>query len=672
MAPAEIPTSFESLLVANRGEIACRVMRSARALGIRCIAVYSDADAGALHVREADEAHRIGPAPAAESYLRGEAILEVARKTGASAIHPGYGFLSENAAFAEACEAAGVVFVGPPAAAIRAMGSKSEAKAIMEQAGVPLVPGYHGAEQDPAFLAEKAAEIGYPVLIKASAGGGGKGMRAVQKPEDFAEALAGAKREASAAFGDERVLIERYLTQPRHIEVQVFADSHANAIHLHERDCSLQRRHQKVLEEAPAPGLSDAQRQAMGEAAVAAAKAIGYRGAGTVEFIAEGDDFFFMEMNTRLQVEHPVTEAITGQDLVAWQLAVAAGQPLALSLEEVPLRGHALEARLYAEDPARDFMPSSGRLSRLRYPDEAPGLRVDAGVAEGDAVTPHYDPMIAKVIAWGPDRGAALGRLRAGLDRLRLSGLTSNLDFLGRLLRHEDFIAGGVDTGFIARESERLMPGESPLPPKALAALAAAELNARRQEAAARAVRSGDPHSPWFTGEGWRLNAETESRLTFLNGERRECVAIRFGRRGLELDWGEGWRPFDYMLLADGDLRVSLDGERYCAGVLSEGQGRHLFLDGSVLSLQLDDPLARAGEGEAGAGSLAAPMPAKVTALLVGKGDGVTAGQTLVVLEAMKMEHSLRAPADGTVTAVHYGVGDLVEEGSDLLSLETA
>ncbi|MEJ2027642.1 MAG: biotin carboxylase N-terminal domain-containing protein, partial [Limibacillus sp.] len=555
---------IDRLLIANRGEIACRVIRTARSLGIRSIAVYSDADAGALHVREADEAYNIGPAAAAESYLRGEVILDVARRSGADAVHPGYGFLSENAAFAEACEEAGVIFVGPPAAAIRAMGSKSEAKAIMEKAGVPLVPGYHGEEQE------------------ASAGGGGKGMRAVERAEDFAEALAGAKREAASAFGDERVLIERYLKQPRHIEVQVFADGHGNALHLHERDCSLQRRHQKVLEEAPAPGLDPAQRREMGEAAVAAAKAIGYRGAGTVEFIAEEGEFFFMEMNTRLQVEHPVTEAITGQDLVAWQLSVAAGEALPLAQDQVPLAGHAFETRLYAEDPARDFLPATGKLTRLRYPDAGGGLRIDAGVTEGDSVTPFYDPMIAKIIAWGPDRASALRRLRGGLDELRLSGVTTNLDFLGRVLRHEGFEAGGVDTGFIAREAERLIPPAAPLGPRELAALAVFELHQRRLEAKAQADMSSDPVSPWFTGEGWRLNAETHNRLTYQLGEESQEVTLLFGRGGLRLDCGDGPVPLSYEPLSNGDLSISLAGVRFAACVLAEGLDRLLFLEGAL------------------------------------------------------------------------------------------
>jgi 3-methylcrotonyl-CoA carboxylase alpha subunit len=661
---------FDTLLIANRGEIACRVMRTARRLGIKTVAVYSDADAAALHVREADVALRIGPAAAAESYLRGDAILEAALKSGSGAIHPGYGFLSENAAFAEACEKAGIVFVGPPAPAIRAMGSKSEAKAIMERAGVPLVPGYHGEEQDEGFLAKEAERIGYPVLIKASAGGGGKGMRAVEKPGAFAEALAGAKREAASAFADDKVLIERYLTQPRHIEIQVFAGNDGSAVYLHERDCSVQRRHQKVLEEAPAPGLTLEQRREMGEAAVAATKAIGYRGAGTVEFIAEGGEFYFMEMNTRLQVEHPVTEAITGQDLVEWQLRVAAGQTLPLAQEEIPLEGHAIEARLYAEDAAKEFLPATGRLKRLRFPRQEGGLRIDAGVAEGDEVTPFYDPMIAKMIAWGPDRASALKRLTRGLAELRVQGCVTNADFLGRVLRHPAFAAGGVDTGFLARERADLLDRKPEVDRRALAALALAELHARRRDAERQAARSGDPNSPWFTGDGRRLNAETHSKLTFLLGEEAYEASIHFGREGLNLEL-EGQRlPAAYEPLAEGDFAIQLGEERFSAGVLADGLERLLFLEGEVLRFSLDDPQARAEGAVAGGGSLSAPMPAKVTAVLVALGDKVEAGQALVVLEAMKMEHTLRAPAAGEVAALHYEVGDLVEEGSELISLK--
>ena len=452
--------------------------------------------------------------------------------------------------------------------------------------------------------------------------------------------------------------------------MQVFADAHGNALHLHERDCSLQRRHQKVLEEAPAPGLSDQQRKAMGDAAVSAARAIGYRGAGTVEFIAEDDEFFFMEMNTRLQVEHPVTEAVTGLDLVEWQLHVAAGEALPLQQEQVPLRGHAIEARLYAEDAARDFLPASGLLKRLVFPGEQDGLRVDAGVAEGDAVTPHYDPMIAKIIAWGPDRAAALRRLRCGLDELRVGGCVTNLDFLGRVLRHEDFKAGEVDTGFIQRERAALSQ-ESGAGDKALAALALAELAARRQEAAGLAQRSGDPHSPWFTGEGWRLNAETQSRLRFLEGGNQHEVTVHFDRGGgLSLTLPGGTLAARYDEKGAGEFAFQLGDGRFDACVLADGQERLVFLDGAVLRFALDDPQARADGATAAAGSLAAPMPAKVTALLANAGDTVNAGQALVVLEAMKMEHTLRAPKEGRVAAIHYTIGDLVEEGSELLSLE--
>ena len=456
---------FRSLLIANRGEIACRIIRTARAMGIRTIAVYSDADASARFVRLADEAWRLGPAPARDSYLRAERILDIARASGAEAIHPGYGFLSENAEFAQACADAGVVFVGPPPAAIAAMGSKSAAKQLMERAQVPLTPGYHGDEQDAGFLHQQADQIGYPVLIKASAGGGGKGMRIVERSADFPDALASCRREASASFGDDRVLIERYLQKPRHIEIQVFADQHGEAVYLFERDCSVQRRHQKVLEEAPAPGMDAARRQEMGEAACAAARAVGYVGAGTVEFIVEPDGrFYFMEMNTRLQVEHPVTEMITGQDLVAWQLRVAAGEPLPLRQDALRIHGHAIEARIYAEDPDRDFLPATGQLIRLRPPTESASVRVDTGVQEGDAITPYYDPMIAKLIVWGDDRQQALARLDQALADYRVLGLTTNIAFLRRLARHPAFAGADLDTGLIARHQAELLPPASALP----------------------------------------------------------------------------------------------------------------------------------------------------------------------------------------------------------------
>ncbi|MDX1711324.1 MAG: acetyl-CoA carboxylase biotin carboxylase subunit, partial [Rhodovibrionaceae bacterium] len=573
---------FDRILIANRGEIACRIVRTARRLGVASVAVYSDADRDALHVRMADEAYRLGPAPAAESYLKIEAILEAAEASGARAVHPGYGFLAENAGFAEACEAAGLVFIGPPAGAIRAMGSKSEAKTIMEKAGVPLVPGYHGAEQDDSLLAEEAERIGYPVLIKASAGGGGKGMRVVERAKDFADGLQAARRESRGAFGDDQVLIEKYLTRPRHVEVQVFADGHGNNVYLFERDCSLQRRHQKVLEEAPAPGMTADRRREMGEAAVAAAEAIGYRGAGTVEFIAEGDDFYFMEMNTRLQVEHPVTEMITGQDLVEWQIRVAAGEPLPKSQEDLSISGHAFEARLYAEDPAKGFLPATGTLTRLRFPDADVHSRVDSGVSEGDEVSAHYDPMIAKIVAWDRDRTAALRRLGHALKRTEAVGVTTNRDFLIAVAEHPAFGEGAVDTGFIDRHRADLIPEQSPVPSDVLGLAALAELLYRSREATARARASGDPHSPWALANGWRLNMETHSDLVFDDAGGEVSVAVYFGRDGYRLRLPDGELEAHGEMDDDGRLSADLGGRRLEASVVRSGADITLIALGRV------------------------------------------------------------------------------------------
>src|SRR5512134_593019 len=522
---------FDKILIANRGEIACRIARSARRLGIRTVAVYSEADAGARHVALADEAHLLGPAAARDSYLRGERIIEVALGSGAEAIHPGYGFLSENAAFAEACAAAGIVFVGPPPAAIRAMGDKSAAKAIMERAGVPLVPGYHGADQSPAVLQQAADRIGYPVLIKASAGGGGKGMRVVERAAEFAPALASAQREALSAFGDDRVLLEKYLPRPRHIEVQVFADSQGNVLHLFERDCSVQRRHQKVLEEAPAPGMTRERRRHMGEAAVAAARAIGYANAGTVEFIADQDgNFHFMEMNTRLQVEHPVTEMITGLDLVEWQLRVAAGEALPLGQDDLAINGHAIEARVYAEDPAKNFLPSVGRISHLRLPEESAHLRVDTGVRQGDEISMFYDPMIAKLIVWDADRRSALRRLRHALTEFQVVGVSTNLQFLSAVAAHPAFASAELDTGLIARHRAELLPEAVPASDAILAVAALSELMRIDAEAERDASRSGDPWSPWQRRDGWRLNEDNHHMLLFRDGAREVAVTAHYRR----------------------------------------------------------------------------------------------------------------------------------------------
>ncbi len=661
---------FSRLLIANRGEIACRVIRTARRLGLRSIAVYSQADAGALHTRQADEAYPIGPAPAAESYLNVPAILAAARESGAEAVHPGYGFLAENADFAEACAAAGLVFVGPPPAAIRAMGSKSEAKALMAQAGVPLVPGYHGDAQSDERLAEAAGEIGYPVLIKAVSGGGGKGMRLVESEAGFADALAGARREAKAAFGDDRMLIETYMVRPRHVEIQVFADRHGNAVHLFERDCSVQRRHQKVIEEAPAPGLDPEHRAAMGAAAVRATQAIGYEGAGTVEFLYHGNGFYFMEMNTRLQVEHAVTEAITGQDLVAWQLRVAAGEPLPLDQEQIAMSGHAIEARIYAEDPARDFLPAPGRLGRLRLPEESRHVRVECGVRAGDAITVHYDPMIAKLVVWDRDRAAALTRLRRALDEMRVAGVATNVAFLAAIAAHPDFRTGAVDTGFVADHGKALLPSAEAVGDEGLALASLAELLRRRHEAAAGAERSGDPHSPWHLATGWRLNMEARGLLRFHDGERDLSIAVGYGPQGYRLGLPGGEIQARADLGPDGELRAELNGRRVAATVVRGDGELTVIANGACHRLRLHDPLAEGWSEDLAGGRLAAPMPGRIVEFRVAVGARVARGAPLVVMEAMKMEHTIHAPADGIVAAVHFAKGDLVEEGVDLLDID--
>ncbi len=647
---------FKTILIANRGEIACRIIRTARAMGIRTVAVYSDADANARHVAMADAAHGIGPAPARDSYLRGEAIIAAALASGAQAVHPGYGFLSENAEFAEACAAAGLVFIGPPAAAIRAMGSKSAAKALMERSGVPLVPGYHGADQSPALLAAEAARIGFPVLIKASAGGGGKGMRIVRAAAEFDQALALAKGEARASFGDDQVLVERYLQKPRHIEVQVFADGQGNTLHLFERDCSIQRRHQKVVEEAPAPGMTDARRAAMGEAACAAARAIGYVGAGTVEFISEADDFFFMEMNTRLQVEHPVTEAITGQDLVEWQLRVAAGQPLPCTQQQLRIQGHAIEVRVYAEDPARDFAPSIGTLHHLREP---AGVRIDTGVRQGDAIPIHYDPMIAKLIVHGADRAEALRRLNRALAQYEIAGVATNLGLLRAIAAHPAFAAAALDTGFIANHPEVLAP--PPAAPRCV--LAAAIHRLLRDEAPPAAP--GDPHSPWALANAWRLNGEGYQDFTLAEGETRLGVRAHLLPGGFRLG-----SEMVEATEADGVTTLRLGNASHRLRVLRRGPALTVFLDGVGYALTHIDPLAPRDAVPAGGGRILAPMPGRVLDVLVREGEAVSRGQVLLMLEAMKVQMRITAPADGTVASLRCAAGDLVEDGAELVTLD--
>jgi 3-methylcrotonyl-CoA carboxylase alpha subunit len=641
---------FRKILIANRGEIACRVIESARAMGVRTVAVYSDADARARHVALADEALYIGPPQPAESYLKGDLLIGLAQKAGAEAIHPGYGFLSENPDFVEAVELAGLIFIGPSAQAIRAMGLKDAAKKLMEEAGVPVVPGYHGQNQDPEHLSGAADAIGYPVLIKAVAGGGGKGMRKVASPQDFAAALASAKGEARTAFGNDAVLIEKFVEKPRHVEVQVFGDG-SDAVHLFERDCSLQRRHQKVIEEAPAPGMTPEMRDAMGEAAVRAARAIGYKGAGTIEFIVDAsqglrpDRFWFMEMNTRLQVEHPVTEAITGIDLVEWQLRVAAGEALPLKQDEITLNGHAFEARLYAEDVEKGFLPATGTLSHLRFPQ---GARIDSGVRAGDAISPFYDPMIAKVITHGPTRSVALSRLTRALERSEVAGSVTNLAFLAALTRHKGFAAGDVDTGLIERDLEALVVPAEPAPQViAQAALEAAGLSA-----------ATEPMT------GFTLWAPPSRRVTLTHGEAEigaEITSHGADRHHVEIDGAivEARR--------EGGL-WSFDGAR--AAPVARSRDVISVFAGPGFHFAVVDPLARAVQGAAGGNLIEAPMPGLVKAVFVAQGETVAEGQPLAVLEAMKMEHTLTAGRDGVVAEILAEAGSQVEAGAALIRLE--
>jgi 3-methylcrotonyl-CoA carboxylase alpha subunit len=655
-----------TVLVANRGEIACRIIRTLRRMGIRSVAVYSEADRNALHVDMADAAYEIGAAPPRASYLNQANVLKAAKESGADAIHPGYGFLSENAGFAEACAEAGIVFIGPPPAAIRAMGLKSEAKALMEKAGVPLVPGYHGADQSPKRLQSAADEIGYPVLIKASAGGGGKGMKVAASAAEFNDALESAQREAKNAFGDDRVLIEKYLQQPRHIEAQIFGDSHGNIIHLFERDCSIQRRHQKVIEEAPAPGLSAERRAAIGKAAVEAGKAAGYVGAGTVEFIAEGENFYFMEMNTRLQVEHPVTEAITGLDLVEWQIRIARGEKLPKQQNELAIQGHAMEVRLYAEDPSRDFLPQTGTLHHLRFPDEA---RVDSGIRAGDAVSIHYDPMIAKIITHGADRAEAIARLRRALAATEVGGLATNLDFLQAILRQKDFAAGKVDTGFIERHRAELLPDAQPLPAHALALAALAVLRAGERDAA-EAAPEGDPFSPWARLPGWRVNRDAWSDLVFRHGGVTLTVRAHYCGGNYALALPDGTVEAEAALGPDGAVSARIGAARCKGRVVRRDTECLVFLDGAAHRLVLVDPRRPSAAGVAGGGKILAPMPGTVTKLLTEAGASVTKGTVLAIVEAMKMEHAVKAPRDGKVKAVNFAAGDQVTDGAELLVLE--
>ncbi|TCO70434.1 acetyl-CoA carboxylase biotin carboxylase subunit [Chromatocurvus halotolerans] len=653
------------LLIANRGEIACRVIRTARRMGIATVAVFSDADADALHVTLADEAVWIGPSPARESYLRGERIIEAAQRTGATAIHPGYGFLSENAAFAQQCEDNGLLFIGPPASAIDAMGSKSAAKRIMGDAGVPLIPGYHGEEQTASLLRSEAQAIGYPVLLKAVAGGGGKGMRIADSDAEFETALQAAIRESRASFGDDRMLVEKYLARPRHVEVQVFCDNFGNAVYLAERDCSVQRRHQKVLEEAPAPGVDDTLRSAMGAAAVDAARAIDYRGAGTVEFLLDDDGrFYFMEMNTRLQVEHPVTEMITGQDLVEWQLRVAQGEPLPLAQADIRLSGHAFEARIYAEDPAQDFIPATGRISQLMLPAENAHVRVDTGVRSGDSISPYYDPLIAKLVVWDSSREQALNRLRTALRGFHVAGTVTNLDFLYRLIEVDAFSEGDIDTGFIARHEATIFRHLETDAVGDLASGAVAVLLSRQHERAQAADQHGDPGSPWRLTSGWRTNAPAMHRLTLRYHGSVHSLRVE-------------QREQDFRVITDGEettvsgalqetrLDITIDGHRRRGTLIRNDAHYSLVFPGHTVEFHEVDDEHAASEEDAG-GALSAPMNGTIVTLLVEPGDSVVSGTPLLIMEAMKMEHTVRAPADGILERFLFAPGDLVDGGASL------
>jgi 3-methylcrotonyl-CoA carboxylase alpha subunit len=662
---------FTKILIANRGEIACRVIKTARRMGIRSVAVYSEADAGARHVRLADEAVCIGAPPPKESYLVVDKIIAAAVATGAQAIHPGYGFLSENEEFAEACARNGIVFVGPPVTAIRAMGSKSEAKKLMEKAGVPLTPGYHDDKQEPDFLRQQADDIGYPVLIKAAAGGGGKGMRAVNKSEEFLDALASCKREAASSFGDQHVLIEKYLQRPRHIEIQVFGDSHGNCVYLFERDCSVQRRHQKVVEEAPAPNMPPERRAAMGKAAVDAAQAVGYVGAGTVEFIVNQDGtFYFMEMNTRLQVEHPVTEMITGLDLVEWQLKVAAGETLPLRQEQLVIRGHALEARIYAEDPDKGFLPSIGRLIHLAPPAETLHVRVDTGVEQDDEISPHYDPMIAKLIVWDETRERALARMLQALADYRVVGVSNNIGFLSRLVACPAFAQADLDTGLIERERAFLFPEGAEPPAEAWLVAALAELIRDQQYAAAEADESSDPFSPWHARDGWRLNGNARREIKLRSGEIEKVVNAGYAADSFTLEFEGQTTTAAGSFAGASELRVDLGGRRINVTVVSANEKRHVFIDGVCFIFSAIDPLFHAGSGGGAEGGLTAPMPGKVIALIAPVGARVEKGAPLLILEAMKMEHTIAAPAAGLVKAFLFSVGEQVSDGAELVEFE--
>jgi 3-methylcrotonyl-CoA carboxylase alpha subunit len=657
---------FRTLLIANRGEIACRVIRTAKAMGLRTVAVYSEADRDAMHVAMADEAVLLGPARARDSYLNIARVIEAARQSGAQAVHPGYGFLSESAEFAQACFEVGLVFVGPTADMIRAMGSKSGSKMLMEKAGVPLVPGYHGEAQDDATLAKAADQIGFPILVKASAGGGGRGMRIVRSASELAAAVVSAKREAKAAFGDDRMLIEKFVENPRHIEVQVIGDSHGNLLSLFERECTLQRRHQKVIEEAPSPTLDGTQREAVCAAARKAAAAVDYVGAGTIEFVSNGKDVFFIEMNTRLQVEHPVTELITGIDLVEWQLRVAAGEKLPLTQDQVTLNGYAIEARVYAENPHKNFMPSVGRIRTWHTPEQSNGLRIDAGYREGDLVSPHYDAMLAKVIAWAPTRDAAIERLNRGLEETDVRGVVTNIPFLSALVTHPDVRANAIDTGFIERELKVLTPPAAAAGDLEFCAAVAAILVEESKETEAKAA------SPWRTA-GWMPVGRRQRRFVFRQGQGSEQeISLHYGSGPAKLSIGEREFAFTSSPTINGGFDLTLDGMKTHIVAVIEGHELYLRTRNGRFDLHWVDPFGGDDEEQVGEDKIVAPLPGTVVALLAEIGAKLEKGAPILTLEVMKMEQTLRAPFAGVLKVIKCKVGDIVQEGVELAEIEPA
>ncbi|GAA0816244.1 acetyl/propionyl/methylcrotonyl-CoA carboxylase subunit alpha [Colwellia asteriadis] len=677
---------FTKILIANRGEIACRIIKTAKKMGILTVAVYSDADKDALHVHMADEAIYLGPSPSRESYLLGDKVLAAAKKTGAQAIHPGYGFLSENSDFCRACSEQNITFIGPPVGAIEAMGSKSAAKNIMEKAQVPLVPGYHGDDQNERVLKKAADDMGYPVLLKATAGGGGKGMRQVWSENEFSDGFAAAKREAMSSFGDDTMLVEKYLTQPRHVEIQVFCDNHNNAVYLFERDCSVQRRHQKVIEEAPAFNMSEALRAQMGESAIKSAQAIGYQGAGTVEFLLDIDgSFYFMEMNTRLQVEHPVTEMISGQDLVEWQLRVAAGEKLPKSQQELTLNGHAFEARIYAEDPNNDFLPATGTLNLLKTPIESSHVRIDTGVRQGDEVSVFYDPMIAKLIVWDESRAKALQRLTKALREYRIDGVTTNIDFLYNVATTQAFQREQIDTGFIeknqsaifhqATTTDECMKITHKLPIAALFLVLSLAQKSKKS-----ALKSSDPHSPWHHSDAWRLNELHHHRFTLAYDEQTFHINVEQQSRAEQRDFiiyiQSDSSDTSQKFICQGELMgeniiAVIDGHRSQTVIAQSDNSLNLYQEDGVYSFT--QVVADRGQSNEASvhGGLNAPMNGTIISVLVNAGDNVTKDQPLMIMEAMKMEHTIKAPCNGTINEVFFNTGDMVDGGAALLAFSS-